>query len=237
MTTGRKVVIRLLAFLAVILLVLFSGLYATLGLLPAIQYTGVGFILSIATLFLGVWREVEKGLTQRLDYLNQYAFSPLVTECTQIGGWRITPNIEVLSRVIEAIKLNGRYLTLRIYPKQLLELAEAVRTLAKDYDSIWIHLWQQGELWVRTHMNTWQSLGSSFDMGALYFVLGFPAQYSSYPQPKISAVNEFLNWYKREHPEKFSRFTSTHKDLAKLEQDVVSLLNQFMQTNLLRRAR
>ena len=73
---GTHLVIRLIEILAVIFAVPLVYLYTQYGSVGALAVLGT-YGLSIIGLFATTWDKINKPLTERLNYLNVHAFSPL----------------------------------------------------------------------------------------------------------------------------------------------------------------
>ena len=235
LSVGAHLVIRLLTFFSVFVALVVLALYFLYGPLGVVTVIGVSGI-SLLAFFATTWEKVKEPLTERLDYLNQHAYSPLAEWSDASWLDRINPSYEVASNALTDLKTHRRYMTVRLYPKPLLQSVESVVKNTADYVVLWNDIYQRNQEWIQeAHFEKWANYSTMPDMRIILYALGLSSISMFFnPNPEIlKLVNGFIDDYKRKNSDKCSRFVSLHKDLQAKKDFLSAMLNGYMRTNML----
>jgi hypothetical protein len=242
LSVGAHLVVRLLAVFSVVIAIVLIALYlefGVLGLTTVIGVSGIS-ILGIMGFFASTWDKLKGPLTERLEYLNQHAFSPLVEWSGSLYLDRINPSFEAMSSALADLKTHRRYMTVGLYPKTLLNLTDRVVKNTAEYLPLWNDIYQTNMDWIQgAHFNEWVKHSTMPDMRMILFALDLSSPgISLTPDPEVmTLVNGFLSDYKRKKPEELARFVLLSKDLQEQKSALLSLLDGYMRTNMLQKHR
>ena len=240
-SVGAHLVVRLLtAFSAVIAIVLIA-LYLEFGVLGVTTVIGVSgiSILSILGFFATTWDKLKEPLTERLEYLNQLAFSPLAEWGGSIDLGKINANVEMASNALAALETHRRYMTVGLYPTSLLHLVEKIANNTREYERLWKHLYDANVNWIKdgAHLSEWSRFSTMPDMSGILLILDLnaPSTYYNLPQELRTLLSDFLENYKKENQQKVNTLVELHRDFREKKSILSTMLDTYMRTNMLHR--
>jgi hypothetical protein len=220
----------LLTFFAVLISVLFVGLYyqfGVAGVLAALATSGLWLIGFFGT----VWDKVKDPLTKRLDYLNQHAFTPLAEWCNNTNSWRISMNFDTALKAVEALKAHRTYLTAGLYPKKLLQLAEWADENTREYERLWSDLYTATLKWIQDHPADWVGFSTAPDMPVVISLLGF--QQPEFNPNTAERLRPFVKSHRERNGEQLARFVALQKDFENKRSAMLTILKAYMGANML----
>ena len=232
---GKHVVVRLLTIFAVLFGILFTLLYnqyGWFGLVALLAGSGISLLGFFATL----WERLNKPLSERLQYLNQHAFSPLADWCNASGDSQLNPNRARISEAVEALRSQRRYLTTGLYPKKLLSFAEQLVKDTEEYEPLWYEIYGVHEKWILDHSQEYiQKHSTSPDMRALNFILKV-TRYDYPLRPEVlDMIRNFWQFYQGKNPKGSERYVQLSKGFIEKRKDISRILSDYMRANLLHR--
>ena len=240
-SVGAHLVVRLLTAFSVVIATVLIALYSEFGVLGLTTVIGVSgiSILGILGFFGTTWDKVKEPLTERLEYLNEHAFSPLAEWGSSIDLGKINPNVEVASNALAALETHRRYMTVGLYTKSLLHLVEKIDKNTREYERLWKHLYDANMNWIQdgTHLSQWARFSTMPDMAGILLILDLNAESAYYnpPQELRTLVSEFLENNKKENAQEVNTLVELHRDFREKKPIISTMLDAYMRTNMLHR--
>jgi|SRR2546426_1212737 len=186
----------------------------------------VSIVSSIATsvtvLFL-ISERLRDSALRKLEFLNKRALSPALKaskgSIQSIDG----DQAKIFSRSSELLRRHGRFLRLKLYPKNLLTSLDNASESVAAYEILWEKILDKG----------YKAMGmSAFNIWALLKGIGFDVV-GNYGAEQLTPAKEFFEALKKTDPELAKQFPIEGRKTLEVKAEVLKKLEDFFADNQL----
>ncbi|OLD11243.1 MAG: hypothetical protein AUI93_05100 [Crenarchaeota archaeon 13_1_40CM_3_52_10] len=184
-----------------------------------------------------LWQGMKSSATKKLDFLNEYAFSPLrnMVAIDEPARARNSLAARKTGEILEILKSNGKYLLFRFYPKKLLSQGKILTDHAEEFLTLWDLLYNEAHRVVPKDKELERLFGGTVDFGVIIYRAGIDNRYNDayFSSEKKGGADTFLGKFKADNPGKLERLVALNGTLLGEAASIAKLLDEFMRANLL----
>ncbi len=197
---------------------------ASIFIYPTTIEARVSILSSIATgvtvLFL-ISERLRESARRKLDYINRSALSPALGVGKGGIGSAHPGYTKTLSECRELLEHHGRFLRVKLYPKNILETLDLAKDEVLAYDKAYQKVLEIG----------YKSMGQGqFNIWATLIVLGLMDK-GDYQEPLINTHREFLESLKKTEPKLVEEFSHSGKKVVRTMSEIKSKIEAFLTDN------
>ncbi len=164
---------------------------------------------------------MRESARRKLDFMNRKALTPALRVGKGGVGSAYKGQITTLSQCRELLEHHGRFLRVKLYPKNLLATLDLAKDAASAYDKPYQKVLEIG----------YKSMGQGqFNIWATLIVLDLMDK-GDYQEPILATHREFLEALKKTEPKLVEGFSHEGKRVVKTMNEIKSTIEAFLTDN------